>query len=281
MKKTFLNIALVFLFLIIIHSASAQITIDSFTSNPDTVQPGEEVDIKIHLENVGRDDIKNIVVSIDLSDLPFAPIRSSSEKIIEKIKDGEEETVSFDLEALSNVKPGTYKIPVTISYENTTKVSLISIKVNTDASIQAILESSDLVLVNKEGKVTIKFVNDGLTQVKFLKVTLLEDDGYNSLSPNSLYIGEIDSGDFETEEFTILPNKNNPKLFLELEYRDENNKNFTETQDIELTVYTEEQAKELGLVKEGHMFSWILVAIVTGMVISLVFKRKRQKRNVY
>src|SRR3989338_6519110 len=125
--------------LVTIGIVSAQITIDSFSTDPENVEPGEIVDLQLNLENIGDEDIENIVISIDLSSVPFAPIESSTEKAIDEINEGDEESVSFTLVALSSAEAQTYKIPISISYENTTKTSLISIEVVTDTSLDVIL----------------------------------------------------------------------------------------------------------------------------------------------
>src|SRR3989344_6054264 len=128
MKKKYLLYLI--LFVVSLPTAQAQIAIDSFTVNPETIEPGERFTLRLNLENLVDDDIKNILVSVDLTDIPFAPVESSSEQIIEKMREGEEESVTFTLQALASAEAKVYKIPVTISYENTTKESLIIVEVN-------------------------------------------------------------------------------------------------------------------------------------------------------
>lgn len=271
---------LIFVLLLTFQIVSAQIAIDSYSTNPDTVQPGDVISVDIQLENLGDNDIEDIIVSLDLTEIPFAPIDSSTEKIIDEIEEGEDEEVSFTIEALSNAQPQIYKIPVTLSYENTTKSSLISVEIDTDASINILLESSDLILVNEQGKVTIKIVNTGLTQIKLLQITLEDSTDYEILSSDSLYIGEIDVGDFETEEFTILAKDENPKLHFKLDYRDANNEEFSQERDLKLTVYSQEEAKELGLVKAGNSFTGILIIVVIIIGIAVWLRRRRRKKHV-
>ena len=285
MKEKYILVLRLSIFLILvlvtIGTVHAEITIDSFSSTPDTVQPGEDLEVRLNLENVGDDDIESVVVSIDLSNVPFAPIESSTEKVIDKIRDGDQESVSFELVALSSAEAQTYKIPVTITYENTTKTSLISLEVVTDASLDILLESSDLIVENEQGAVTIKIVNEGLNQIKFLQVTLLDSSEYEILSPSSLYIGEIDTGDFDTEEFTIIPTSKDPELSFKLEYRDANNQAFAEEKQITVKVYSTEQATQLGLVKQGNPLTWILIFVVLALGILVWIRRKKHKKNVH
>ena len=274
MKK----LILLLLALLIIPLVNAQIAIQSFASSPSNVLPGEEVQLKIILENVGKDDIENILISLDLSQVPFAPLGSSTEKIIDKIKDDNEETIYFNLIALPNAEPQIYKIPVKISYNETSKTSLISLEVTANANLDVILEESEVVKVNDQGKVTLKFVNNGLTQIKFLKVTLKESPAYEILSPKTIYIGEVDIDDFETEEFIIIPKLKNPQLSLELEYRDSNNNEFKDSRILNLNVYTVEEAKQLGLVKNNFNSLWIILILITVIAI-IIYRRIKRKKN--
>ena len=270
-NKKFFGILL--LILLTIPLVSAQIAVQSFSATPEQVSPGERVELRVTLENVGNDDIRNILVNIDLSEVPFAPLRSSTEQIIDKIKEDDEETVLFELVALPDASSQIYKIPIKISYNETSKSSLISLEVSAEAKLDLILEESEIIKVNDKGAVTLKFVNNGLTQIKFLKVILQDSPYYEILSPSSLYIGEVDVDDFETEEFVIISKVKN------LEYTDSNNNEFKETRYVNLNVYTLEEAKQLGLVKSN--FSGIWTVLVIFLVVGIIaYKIIRRKKNV-
>jgi len=273
------KILLILLALFVIPLVSAEVAIRSFDTTPAKVAPGEQIQLKLVLENVGDRDIDGILVNLDLSDVPFAPLGSSTEKLIDKIDEDDEETIFFEMVALPNAESQIYKIPVKISYNNTVKNSLISIEVSAKASLDVILEISDIVKVNDQGKITVKFINNGLTQIKFLKVTLKQNPAYEILSTNTVYIGEVDVDDFETEEFNIIPKIKNPQLSFEINYRDANNNEFTEVKYVNLNVYTEEEAKQLGLVK-GNTFFTILIPIIIIIIIFIVYRRIRRKKNV-
>ena len=275
MKK----LILFMLVLLVLPIVSAQIAIQSFSADPEKVSPGNQVELSVTLENVGNDDIYDVLVSLDLSQVPFAPLRSSSEKIIDRIRDDDEETVRFDLVVLPDASPQIYKIPIKISYNDTIKTSLISLEVTAIAKLDLILEESELVKVNDKGTVTLKFVNNGLTQIKFLKVTLQDSLSYEILSPKSLYIGEVDIDDFETEEFLIISKIKNPRLAINLEYTDSNNNEFKETKYLDLNVYSLEEAKQLGLIKTNFTGIWITFIMLVVLVI-ILYRIFRRKKNV-
>ncbi len=265
------------IFLLTLQIVSAQVTIESFFANPDKVLPGGTLKLRITLENVGEEKIKNIIVKLDLSQIPFAPLSSSTEQVIDEIRKDDRESVNFALVALPNAESQIYKVPVEIIYNETKKTSLISLEVNAKANLDLILDTTDIIKVNDLGKVSLKFVNKGLAQIKFLKVTLQEDPGYEILSASSIYIGEVDVDDFESEEFTIIPKTKNPQLKFNLEYRDINNNEFTENKAVSLNVYTEEEARQLGLTNSN--INWIFLALIV-LVLVLFFVHRRRKKHV-
>ena len=278
MKAVKIVISILLLAMMVMPMVSAQVAVSSFTLSPQKVLPGSETEIGITLENVGDEDIENVLVTLDLSEVPFVPVGSANEKIIDEINDGDKEKVMFQVKALPDAQPSTYKIPVVVSYAGASKTSLISVEVTADAHLDLLLEKSELVKVNDNGKVTLKFVNDGLAQVKNLKITLQESPLYEATSPSTLYIGDVDVGDFETEEFTIIAKAEDPILTVKLEYRDAANNQFAESKLIKIPVYTEEEAKQLGLVQSNSMTMPIVVVLVAiaGIVI---YRRRKKKKN--
>ncbi len=272
MKKLILLFILIMLPLV-----NAQIAIQSFSSVPDKILPGEKLRLSITLENFGDDTIENILVNLDLSQVPFAPLGSSSEQAINEIKKNNDKTVSFQLVALPNAESKIYKVPVEIFYNTTKKASLISLEIDAKTNLDLILESTDLVKINDKGKVNIKFVNDGLAQIKFLKVNLQDSPAYEILSTKSIYLGEVDVDDFESEEFVIIPKEKNPQLLFSLEYKDVNNNEFKENKIINLNIYTEEEATKLGLVNKN--FNWLFVSLFF-LVLILIYIYRRKKKNV-
>jgi len=274
MKK----IIILFIILLLVSLVNAQIAIKSFRSIPEKVLPGERLRLSIILENVGSNKTEDILVKLDLDKLPFAPLVSSSEQVIDEIKKDNEKEVFFDLVALPNADAQIYKVPVEISYSQIKKTSLISLEVNSKVNLDLILDSSELIKINDKGKVILKFVNNGLSQIKFLKVILQESPSYEIISANSIYIGEIDVNDFETEEFTIIPKTKNPQLFFDLEYKDFNNNEFKEKKAVNLNVYTTQEAKELGLVSQGYNWVFIILIIIV-LVLFFIYRRKKQNVN--
>lgn len=263
---------------LLLPAVAAQIAIESFTATPETVQPGKEIQLKLVIESAGEGDIENVLVALDLTSVPFAPAASSNEKIIDEIEERERETVYFQVQALPSAESQVYKIPVIITQNGQSKTSFVGVEVSAPVSLDVLLDTTEALLVGSPGKVVLKVVNKGLIPIKFLTVMVRESPSYELLSPATAYIGEVDVGDFETEEFSIIPRTADPTLSVRLEYRDAANRPFSELRQLPLRVYTPEEAQQLGLVEASGFFSPLLVLLAVGVIALLIF-RKFRKRN--
>ena len=270
-------LAIVLMMLVMLQGVSAQIAINSFSSNPSTIAPGKNVEVTINLENVGDDDIEDIVVRLDLSNVPFAPVDSASEKVIDKLNEDDETSVSFKLIALPDATSQIYKIPVKVSHGTVNQESLVSLTVAGQAKLDVVLESSELVKIGDNGKTIIKFVNNGLTDIKFLTVKLIPSNGYELLSADTIYIGQVDVDDFETAEFDMIAKNENPEMIFNLNYKDSNNKEFSQNKIVNLKVYSLEQAKQLGLITSNYWGLIIGLAVIV-LITFLIYRRYKRRK---
>src|SRR3989338_294026 len=166
MKAVKILLTLLFVAMMVMPLVSAQVAVSSFTVNPRTVAPGGETNIDLTLENVGDLDIENVIVTLDLSNVPFVPVGSSNEKIIEEIDDGDQERVTFRVKALSTAEPSTYKISVVISHAGASKTSLISLEVTANAHLDLLLEKSELVKIKVTLPLSLIFTNSDFSNSK-------------------------------------------------------------------------------------------------------------------
>ncbi|MDP2628688.1 MAG: hypothetical protein Q8P15_02195 [Nanoarchaeota archaeon] len=282
-KKIFLTISAIFLVLTLLNFASA-ITIKDVESSPSEVAPGQRVDTTIRIENIFDYDVSNINVKMDLSTAPFAPHQSSSEKFLDALDSEEDEDFTFKLVALPETASGIYKIPVEITYEdnegiNKSKKETISLVVNSNPELKISLDDSATLIKGQENEISIKIINSGLSDVKFVYLTISDSIGINFLSEKEQYIGDIDSDDFDTIRYSAYISKTSSNLIntpVVLKYKDSTNKDFLETKTLSLRVYSLEEAQNLGIVeKPSYTLYYILGAIV---LIYLVYRWRKKRR---
>ena len=300
MKAKILTLAILafFVFSLSLMSVSA-LTVESVDVSPREIEPGKTATIVITLENNLNEDVTDVSVSLDLSgvvtsempgvpsvtfDLPFAPYDSSSEVTKDEIEDGKNKDFRFEIIALSDAESGVYKIPLKISYldedeERHERESLIGVTVNSPPIIGVELEDG-LLLKDQNNEVTLRVINKGLSDVKFLEVEAGKSTYYSLISKGSVYIGDIDSDDFDSVDFRLFFKEKTPSTVsmpVTITYRDITNKEYSEEFDVDLKVYSTEKALELGLIQKSKTTTYIGAAVV--LIVLWIIYRKIKKRR--
>ena len=283
----------------------AGVTIKDVTSTPDEVEPGEVFDVSIEIQNTHDFDIENVRVKLMLTEeevevnafgvaetegknVPFAPYQASSEKFLEDLDSDEKEDFKFKLIALPDTASGVYKVPVEITYEDAdakvyTKNEIISVIVNSDPELKVSLVDSVILIKGQENTFSVKLVNSGLADVKFVYVNAREVSGMRYVSEKEQYIGDVDSDDFDSVEFTVYIEEgasNSIRLPLTLKFRDATNKEFTQSKNVVLKVYTLEEARELGLVAKPSYKYPIGIGVVVVLYLGYRFNKKRKLKKL-
>jgi len=305
MKTQILSIILALLLITNIFLASA-VTIKDVTSYPDEVAPGEVFSVSIEIENIHTFDIENINVKLILTqekgetnpltgiaetlgaNLPFAPYQSSSEEFLDELRSDEEEDFKFKLIVLPDTASGVYKIPVEITYEDDDgdereKDELISVIVNSKPELKVSFEDNGVLIKGKENIFSIKIINSGLADVKFLYMKVNKVSGLNFVSEREQYVGDVDSDDFDSVEYKVYIDDdalNRIRLPVILKFRDATNKEFTETKDVYLDIYSLKQAQELGLVAKPSYTYYILAGIVVVFYFGYRIRKKRKMKKL-
>ena len=179
-----------------------------------------------------------------------------------------------------SAEAGIYKIPVKVKYEvdgeSKEKDFTISIVVNAEPDF--ILSSNSMILKNQKNEIEIIITNKGLAGAKFLEIEINEA-GYSILSQNKVYIGDLDSDDFDSASFEIFTKDSGAiSIPVILKYMDSNNKEYSELLFLQLKSYSREEAVKLGLIKKDNTiiyFGGVFALIVIWLVYKKIKKRKR------
>jgi hypothetical protein len=279
MNKTGTLTILGIIFLAFALTFVSAVTITDVSSSPAQAAPGEVVEVSINIENIHTFDIENINVRLDLSESPFAPYQSSSEQFLDELNDGDDEDFDFDIIVLPDTEPGIYKFPVEITY---TKMGLISLTVNSQPELRVSLEDSVALIKGKENTISLRIVNSGLANAKFLYVRVNDISGIDVLSENEQYVGDVDSDDFDSIEYNVFIDagtQNTVSFPVTLKYRDSTNKQFTEVKNVNLRVYSLEEAQRLGIVAKPSYTLFIGIGAVVLIYILYRIRKSYKKRK--
>jgi len=264
-----------------LQTQNAVLVIDDYQVNPAQVIPGQPVDVTLKLRNAGRIAIKNLDVGIDLADGSFSTIGSGAKKRVDRIDAGETETVTFKLASDTSTAVKVYSIPVSLYYQDErnkqfTDTAKFSLVVNAVPEMSMTIDSTKFDSKTKPGTVSLKVVNKGVVNLKYVTVRLVQTPEYDVLSStNEQYVGNLDSDDFESVDFTIKPLKENPRLQVQVDFKDPYNVDFHQSYDLPLRIIT---AADLGT--GGFPTGTVIVALlIIGGGAYWWFKRKKKAKR--
>jgi len=293
MKNTKKIFILVFLFLaslafLVSLNTVKAITIDSVDQG--TLYPGQDTDISIALKNNFNYDVEDIsfqlvfITSTSSSSqaLQFSPV-GPSEVDIDEIREDKTKTIDFTISSSNSIEPGSYTIPYILSYktENSTyvtKTGVVGINVNSKTKLDYIV-SADTPVIGQKSKLSLKIVNKGFGEVKFVSVEL-QPSGYTLLSDSKVYIGSISSDDFQTATFNVLFTKANPTFTATITYKDFENLDHTENVDLAFDVYSYDEAVQRQLIQKNNSVYYVIIVVVL-LIVWFAWRsyKKRKKKK--
>ena len=279
MNKYILAISTIIAFLLFVNMSSA-ITVNDVEVDP--IGPGQEGRLEITIKNTLNDDVEEVSLSLDLTNLPFTTV-GSSEYTQEEITENDKESFVFRLRADATAKAGDYKIPYTLTYKNASspKKGTIGVRITAKPDISYTI-STDSPVVGTKGKINLKLINTGLGEARFVVVKISPID-YTLLSDSEIYIGSVDSDDFESATFDVIFNSRDAELFGTIEYRDIENKAYSIPISSDIDVYTNEEAIKQGIIKKSNApvyITIIIILIIVWIVWRAIAKRRRLKKSM-
>ncbi|MBW3000617.1 COG1361 S-layer family protein [Candidatus Woesearchaeota archaeon] len=282
-----------------VRSRDAVLAINQIKTDRDNIIPGTMTQVSFVLENLADNTLNDIKLNLDLYEqitltttvsvieLPFTPIGSGNEKTLKSLRAGESKEIVFNLFTDADAESKAYKVPYTLTYsdssgENFSREGILGLLVESTPDISVNIESTEIYQAGAKGRVEIKIVNKGFTDIKFLDLTMTETEDFKIISNPEVYIGELDSDDYETAEYDLMVCKeaeDSVILPLTVEYRDANGNLYTKELPLELELFTGEELRQR---TNGGGFPWgivILVVAIVAVVVYIIRRRNKKKQK--
>ncbi len=267
------------------------IILSKIATTPKKVAPGQEVELSLDIDNLASSQISDVLVSLTLAsaitqmELPFTPIGSSDSVVIDTINAGEAGKVKFMLAVDADAESKVHKIPVTVTFNNNqgtsfTKNFIVGVTVFEKPDYLINLESTEIYKNKQKGKIVTSISNTGMSQINFLTITLLESEDYKIIGTDKIYLGNLDSDDFETADFELYMNSDKKQVpyKIQLEYKDEFNNQFSDEKSVTLNLYSSEESLMYGFeAPKSYTGTIIFVLIIVG--IGIWWWRRKVKKG--
>ncbi len=256
-------------FYVRIQTLDAILAVEDVTLLPSELSPGKIGILNITILNTADSLLKDIKFRLDLDDTSFAVVGSSSEKILLNLDAKEKANVVFNLATQVDAASKVHTLPLTITYidelgKNYTKTNDLGIMVNDRPQYMLAIDDTEIYTRKSKGKIVVSISNIGTSEIKYLAAEMKPGSDYTILSTPKVYLGNLDSDDFDSAEFLVYVTSKKKKvpLSFDITFKDSFNNGFSETKTIELPLYSSSEAKRYGLGKAGSIIRQLLLVMV-------------------
>jgi hypothetical protein len=258
-------------------------------SVPD-LAPGQAGILKISLKNNAAYIITDVRAKLMLpTQLQF--LNDVNEVRIAELEPNETKDVLYSIISLPTSSEGIYSASLLINYVSHYGVNTFNVgEDNADNySFGVIIKSQpslfvqlDTVDVYKEkltGDITLKFVNNGTSNIKFLTVNLGPTDDYTLLSDSKYYVGDLDSNDYQSVVYKLKVNKkvSDINLPIDITYRDSMSNVYSQKLSTNLKIV---DGSELGKTSDISTTAIIIIIIIIIVIVYFVYSRIKNKRKI-
>ncbi len=196
----------------------------------DTTAPGNTIMLSFEITNYGSGPAQDITVTLNQTDDKFITPGSSGESHLTTIGAGESKKVEFIITLDPDADVGTDSIPVILEYYDEsssdliTKTKDIGLTIGGEVQLITTIESS----MGSTAKVTITNIGTGSAEYLLISAS-------SPYSTKEIYIGSLESDDYETIEIEQFGAGSTYPLTLNLSYKDKYNNEFSEIRTVNIT----------------------------------------------
>ncbi len=272
-------------FVVKVGGKASNVIVEETKTNPNRIAPGQSGDITLILANQGATEIEDVSIVLDLQNTSkISPLKTSNEAIIKQLKGAETAEATFSVIVAADAEVKVYTIPVKISYTDQKgneyeKTTYISVVVDAEPEYVLNLEESDVYQEGQNGNIVVSLSNIGIANINYATLTILPSEDYIILSTDTVYIGNLESDDYETAQYKIYADNYKEELPLKfrLVYKDAYNKEYDEQITLTTKMFTSWEAKKYGLTQGSSSFFWIVLLII-GAGAGWYFWKRRKKQ---
>ena len=193
-----------------------KLTINSISINPQTITPGDTVDLKFRVKNIGTLEAQDVKVTLTgLRSDGFTVNKSTDVKYVSSIDAGKDTYVAYSLVASNSIASGNHILEVKMEYKDKkgnsfTEVNQVFLPVAKTSSegkpgigITNIKYPEGTLSPEDTFNVSFDIVNSGDGKAENLKVTLSTDREIFPKSLSTIVIKSLDKGEKKSVSFTL------------------------------------------------------------------------------
>jgi hypothetical protein len=270
-----------------VESVEKILSVEKVTIEPQSVRPGQQAKITFALKNLADSYLQNVKINLDLTDVPFGVLDSSTQKVNERIPNKANTKAEFTRVPNNDAELKVYNIPFTLTYMDSSGGtyeidSKFGLKVDSEPEFVLNIEENKAVTAGSSGNIVLSISNTGPSDIKFVSIIVQDGQGYEVIGPSMKYLGNLQSDDFETEQYSLRiasDAKDEVKLSVNVVFKDAYNRAYERTEQLPMKIYSKSEATQLGLLPaKSSVGIIILVVVVLGIAAFVIFRRRSKRR---
>jgi len=259
--------------------------LENISYTPSIVEPGNKVLLNFNLKNDGDGSAKDIKIILNQSAQKFVA-EGSPEIFVDNIEPKDSKLISFNLVIDPSLDIGTYSIPISLSYLDEIKTSNYSAIKYVGLTVSGkynfiITQSQTVVAPGKEGSVDLEIANGGNQKALYLTVKILPSDILTQITPSTIYVGNLDSDNYDLEKFTFKVDETAlPGVYplnLQLSYKDPYGKSYNEDAQVDITVSSIKEFSESNS-SGSSKFYFVIIIVVIAIIAYFIYKKFKKKK---
>ncbi len=250
------------------------------TAEPDSLKPGQNQTVTFTLRNKGEA-VNSIVFTWADASGNILPLGSDNRKLITSIGSNSAYLVPIKMVVSPDANQGIYPLSISLSYSDQTGreqniSSTLGIRVAGDFKFIVSIESQSLVAPGMPGTAEIKIANAGTQEAQFLTISLLESSPLGSIKPAVIYVGNLESDDYDTETVSYVVGSTSPgdyPLNMEISYKDIYGNSYSDIYSAGITVSSSDYVA--AQTRDYSFIFYIAIAVIAYLLYRKFRKKKR------
>jgi len=225
-----------------------QLIIETYTTMPDFIAPGDTLTLTMRLANVGGGDAERVTVALGgeggAALAPFVPLKAGNVIFVDLIAAGEVVELSRELLVDGAADAKAHTLPIQLAYDDARstrhqETQRLSMIVRRRPELQAsFYRPPDLMMVDMPGMLSVELLNVGRSAVNITEIMPLSDRLELRLE-GLPFVGPLDPGGSAPVDLSVTPlEPGEAELVLAVSYRDD----FNQVQVISQTLTVEVQS---------------------------------------
>ncbi len=200
--------------------------------NPKEILPSERGSLNFYLKNDGTVKARDVETYFQLPE-GFSVIDSTNVRSFLNFDPNRQREISFDYLVHPSTPPGNHEGNILLTYKNEDRTEAFEKEYSFNFFVDVVniverhIRRAELTK-NEESDISVNIINKGTEDIKFTTVELAESPDYDIVS-GTVFLGEVETNDYETADFTIIPHEEEVEIEYKVEWNDFFNDKHSET----------------------------------------------------